>query len=311
MGVLKRAAPGALLLLCGACDWRAAEPAGFANDPLNVHAVLMADSPAARVLLSRVADRERVSGAAGALTRGAEVFAFRESPAGESDCERGRLGEPREMLPGCYLATVADGIRPGERFVLRLETPASDALIEGSAMIPERPRILAPRERVVFTVGPDPSPRQVRVQWQGPAAGSVAVGVLPRATFRGGARQEATCTLDVRLFANGSPFSAPTGLIPGHSATLSIFEASCRRGAGAAAWDSVQASIEVVAFDSAYARYAREVLARTTVRPGATSAGVRGAWGVFAGAAAASIPILILPASTASSANPSSRHNHE
>ncbi len=136
--------------------------------------------------------------------------------------------------------------------------------------------------------------------WAKPAAprhalrGSEAAcvhGLGARTAYRGGQPvPDAECTL--------SQTAGPdTDVIAFDSLIVALFEVDCRQGSTSVAWDSISARLAVTAFDTAYARYAKEVLdsrSREAIRAPRASAGIQGVLGLFGGAAAATRDVMLI-----------------
>jgi hypothetical protein len=292
---------GAILL--GGCTG-ATEPVRATEENVAVHAVLAAGTDTASLLLTRFVPAgprtesrfSRVSGANVRLVRGADTLWLREAPAGFTDCytdARG-AGEAEEIGPGCYAAVVPGGLRAGERYELRASLP-DGTLIRGAATIPGAPDILAPATARVVAVRTPESPLYSKstmmfpVRWQVPAGtGRVEIGVVRPQAYRDG-RPIA------RVVCHLQPGPLPADLVRTDSVTHQVVSASCSRGGEIVRWDSIATRLVVTAYDTAYARYAREVLSGS-VRTGRASAGVEGAFGLFAGAASAERRLTLVPA---------------
>jgi hypothetical protein len=90
---------------------------------------------------------------------------------------------------------------------------------------------------------------------------------------------------------------ADTDVIARDSLIVALFEVTCRQGGTFVARDSISARLGVTAFDTAYARYAKEVLdsrSREAIRAPRASAGIQGVLGLFGGAAAATRDVMLI-----------------
>ncbi|HEX8362166.1 MAG TPA: DUF4249 family protein [Longimicrobium sp.] len=292
----------AAIFLCGCTD--ATAPVRATEENVAVHAVLAAGTDTASLLLTRfdpAASQDeprfhRVPGASVRLLRGADTLWLREAPAGFSDCntDAREPGEIEEIGRGCYAAVVPDGLRAGDRYELRV-TLADGTTIRGAATIPGAPDILAPATARVVAVRTPESPLFLKnstafpVRWRIHAGtGRVEIGVVRPQAYRDGRPL-------ARVACHLQPGPLPADLVRTDSVTHQVVSASCSRGGEIVRWDSISTRLVLTAYDTAYARYAREVLGGS-VRATRASAGVEGAFGVFAGAASAERRLTLVPA---------------
>lgn len=304
MAILRQAlgCAGALFLSgCGA----ATAPVRPTEESVAVYSVLAAGSDTAAVMLTgfdpEASDADspfrRVSGANVRIIHGLDTLQFREAPVGFRDCIADEFadGESEPIRPGCYAAVVKGGIRPGERYELRISLTAGRE-IRGTATVPGVPQILAPAPgRVVpVHIGGEPARGTVTtlfpVRWTAPAgAGRIEIGIVRPRAYRGG-----RVLAGVRCRLHPGPL--PEDLVRIDSVTHQVVTAVCLGGGEIVRWDSITAQLVLTAYDSVYDRYAREVLSKSSVRRNRASAGVEGAFGVFAGAASAERPLTLVPA---------------
>jgi hypothetical protein len=301
MEVLMRFLVAALLVLASACT---RDPARFeyTEASVAVHAVLQAGSEQATVLITRFqpggVPLQGVSDAEVRLLRGAETLRLTPATADEAGCPRSVGTEPAtDAIPGCYAARVPHGIRSGERFELWIELPGGGS-VHGRATIPDAPELRAPTEqaRLVLDARTPPSGTPsgavrelgtVEVRWTPLAAGTrleVGISAGPPAS---GAPQGTVCAV-------GAPRVASPGSVG--STGLPIFAVGCMRDGTPERWDSLEARVLVTAFDTAYARYAAQVIGQESILRSHAAAGLSGAYGVFAGAATAERRLLLVNA---------------
>jgi hypothetical protein len=302
MEVLMRLLVAVLLVLASACT---RDPARFeyTEASVAVHAVLQAGSERATVLITRFEPRsarlQGVSGAEVRLLRGAETLRLTPTAADESGCPPSAATElaTAGAIPGCYAVRVPHGIRSGERFELSIELPGGGS-VRGTATIPAPPELLVPVEqaRLVLDAGAPPSGAPSGVVRE---LGTVEVRWTPLAA---GTRLEVGIT--AQPAASGAPpgmvcaVSAPRTASPGSvgSTRLPIFAVECLRDGAPERWSSLEARVLVTAFDTAYARYAAQVIGQESILRSHAAAGLTGAYGVFAGAAAAERRLLLVNA---------------
>jgi hypothetical protein len=302
MAVLKRfGGCGAALFVwgCGA----ATAPIHPAEASVAVHAVLAAGTDTARVLLTRYdpdapADMRfsRISGAAVRVARAGDTLQLPEAPAGFRDCDSDPFqpdaGEPAR--PGCYGGIVPGGLREGERYALRITLPGGGS-VGGAATIPSRPEILAPAAgRIVLVRTPDGPATggpgsSFPVRWKAPEAGRIEIAIVRPQAFRGG-----RALTDVQCSVRQGPL--PDELVRADSVLHQVVSAFCSRGGEGVRWDSISVMMMVTAYDTTYARFARDAVSKESVRRERASAGLVGAYGVFAGAASAERRLTLVPA---------------
>ena len=296
------------LLLAGCELTRAPSPFEYTENNVAVYAVLEAGSEVAQVLLTRFdagADEAqrytRLVGARVRLIRGADTLVLPEAPAGFLGCSRrdpGEAGAQASFREGCYAARIPGGVRPGERYQLRIALPSGDS-VRGATEVPHHPLLRVPENgasvRVPSSITPGRAFRSgvLRLHWTSPAGPGRVVSCLGTgAVYRLGVRQEgATCRLQVSV--------SPTEDLPrGDSASIALYPPECSTLQGPVAWDSIQARLSVTAYDTSYARYAREVLSTESIRRDRAAAGITGALGVFAAVAATERSVVLLPSGT-------------
>lgn len=289
MAILRLLLAGGAVVLLSACR----------HDPLaevelrestSLHAVLRAGSDTAAVLLLRYDPRsaepfQRLSGADVAISSAGELARLREAPEGFRDCVRSRdvfLPDPA-IRSGCYAARLPGPIRSGESYRLRVALPGGDS-VTGAVVVPAAPVIVSPAEGLVIRTPPPgqllvPPSSRFTAKWTVPKdVARIEVGLVTSAVFWQGRRLAGAACIVSAGFPEEDHTSAD-------SLVYSIGQVGCQRGSEPVQWDSLAVRLVVTAYDTAYARYAAEVLSNGSVRGGRASAGIQGAFGVFAGAA--------------------------
>ncbi|HEX2189664.1 MAG TPA: DUF4249 family protein [Longimicrobiaceae bacterium] len=297
---MRRACLALLLLAAGGCELLRPPTDIDAEPRLQLHSVLRAGSDTVAVLIERVGAeagivrRAPVSGARVSIAGGGVEAALREAPQGFPSCalrfDAGELATP-PIGAGCYAAILPGGVRPGESYSLAVELPDGGS-ITGRTVVPERPTAVQPAESARVPVqsnagvGMSGVSHPVTVRWRAPTGGSrVRLVPTPGAVFaRGGAIAGAGCQLwptgSGETYLDGGQ-SAPLGDSLRFSVQLYCAEPA-GTGGGRLVPDSVEVRLDLVAVDSAYARFA-ETWGDDAVREARASAGVTGAFGVFAG----------------------------
>lgn len=301
MALLNRLAPAALLVLVAGCDpTRPEVPLERLRSRTSVHAVLEAGTDTARVLVARYdplrRETVRVAGARVVLTRGSEAYPLVEAPAGFGDCVRFSTDTlPQPIQPGCYAATIAGGIRAGERWYLEVALPDGTAA-RGATTIPNVPVVASPapntRVRVAATPNSAAPLQPFLIRWSTPDAGGYAQAALALdATYRAGAPiTSARCQIDQ------SRGAVPWDVVPRDSLRLYFHDLVCTASGNSIPWDSARATLRVTAYDTAYLRYQNTTLRDDASPANRASAGISGAVGVFGGAASAVRAVTLLPA---------------
>lgn len=310
----------------GSCSLtRDDEPLGLPSGGAAVHSVLVAGSDTVSVYIVRAAAHHvggfdgSVGFAAGAdpiegadvrIISGADTLDLPEAPAGFRGCYTVSAAgyspetDPEPAGSGCYAAVLPGGVRVGVRYELLITLPGGD-VVQGAAVVPEAPVLLAPEAWSQFRENPsvdlpEHAAIEIPVRWTPPTPTAVAVNVGATRVFSGGAPVAGGSCRVVQSW----PYSP---LVTGDSVRLDIDHLACREPGDstdwlALRWDSVHARVQTTVYDTAYARYATILLSGTSARADEAAAGLTGALGVFAGAAAADRPITILPSQAASAA---------
>jgi hypothetical protein len=186
-----------------------------------------------------------------------------------------------DLLPGCYIGTVPDGIESGGTYDLIVDLPARGR-VHGRTLVPGAPVILAPaagtRIEVAATV-PGTAPT-FTVEWvESSASRDAELGVASR---------DEECTAHIM---DGSGFPG-FGFLPVSGQTSA--ELSVLLQCTGPIQSDVPGDIVLTTFDSVYSRYARAV--RENHRMIDAVAGFTGpAIGVFGSAASARQPVTFVP----------------
>lgn len=291
MALLTRAALAALLVAAPGCDPIPAPSEPVATDwQLQLHSVLLAGAESATLLLTRVRPTatggtllEPVPDATVRLSGGGVAAELRAS-ASAAPCGGG-VSDPApapSLAPGCYTGRVPGGIRAGEAYELRVDLPDGN-LIRGRTVVPPVPSLLSPTAGAHVEVPRrygDPLGEPLRLEWAAPAAARIEAAVRPLSECRAAVasdREFAVASVELtgpqpeRLWVTGvvcPGADAPTGEHP--------------------------AELVLTAFDSTYARYAREALDPNQLPRDRAAAGITGAVGVFASAAQARKPVSLV-----------------
>ncbi len=307
MGVLSRV--GLLILLLAMGCTRAPGVFEFTEEHVVLHAVVAAGMPTVSAIVTRFTPGtpalQPVPGVALQFITGTDTLPFQEVTSDGGTCAAEEGFDVRFNRAGCYRVAIPGGVRAGGSYALRARFP-NGQVASGAVTVPEVPTLLAPlggirvgvRNRGEVRIEQVGDLRALAplasfpVRWTRPeGAARMEVTLGAGTVFRGGQRVSgAQCTL---LQTGG----AERDVIAFDSLTLALFEVSCRQGGNFVAWDSIHARLAVTAFDSAYARYADEVLdsrRREAVRAPRVSAGIQGVLGLFAGAAAATRDVMLI-----------------
>lgn len=292
-----------VLIITAGCDFlRDPVRVELPRETIVVHSVLQAGSDTVKVLLQQstpargdsAAALLPLSGAAVRIAGGKSEALLTEAPAGFSSCfvrNRGsQVTDPARR--GCYAAVLPGGVRSSQRYMLTVNL-LDGRQATGETTVPAAPEVLAP------VAGARISVRDFRS-----SRGSLA-DIVVRATLPPG-----TGALDARLANLRGHFRERSTLARcevDHTARVSFTDSlhlwiatpiRCRDGTDGqpirAQPDSAVAQLRVVAFDSAYAQFAK-VTFTETVRHTRASAGVRGAFGVFGSAATATRAVVLVP----------------
>lgn len=304
---MRRAACG--LLLLAACE-RAPDPVSYTEPTVAVFSVVAAGSQTVGVLVTRFTPGDAtplpVSGAVVTFSRGATTLTAAAGPGSGVACFGATAAGFAEADAGCYAAAVPGGVRSGDVWRLNVRFPTGETAA-GEAVVPIPPTLIEPAAgahvgvRNFGIMTPDPGTGAItplatlRVRWDAPAdQPRTELSLRPvRAFTNGRAIPGSSCafqsTADPELDV-GSARDVP----------VRVYEAACSDPASASPqplhWDSLEATLAVAHYDTAYARYVREVTDAEAVIRSHAAAGVHGALGLFAGSAPAKRTVMFVPA---------------
>jgi hypothetical protein len=284
MAILTRAAL-LVALLANGCE-RSPTLIDVAQRSIAMHALLIAESDSATVLLTRPA---RATGQLGSartepvvnahvrLVHGADTI-FLSSTRG---CVR-TLGMDADTAAnaGCYSGRVPGGVRPGGTYGLLAIVPG-EAPIHGTTRVPVPPQILEPdptaEPPVLSLRGRGPSPTALTTRWS---------GAEPRArTELRFVTDPGDCISIEQPHQRWGPYVAVIG-----ADTVTVMAStSCGQRLLAGRY---AARLVVTVYDENYTRYLTatdELLRHLT-----TQAGITGALGVFGAAASSAVPVVLL-----------------
>lgn len=303
MAVLKSYLLLGVALGLTACE-RAPTPFEMTREHVAVHAVLLAGSDRAPLKIARFRPLTQrtapLTGLGVALIQGSDTLRLEQAQPGMEGCA-GVVLEVAE--PGCYTGRLSAPIRSGEHYELDIELPGGERAW-GTALVPNPPQVLTPEiaQRIPLRC---PSPDECRTvagskvleplaiiptSWRAkPDAARIELDLHLMTVYRDGqAVDDAQC----RFFPpNPQAFE---GAAETHT-EFRIYEVSCGTNVSSEVhWDSIAARVVVTAFDTAYARYANTVFGRESLLDSYASAGIRGALGVFGGAASSEREVILV-----------------
>jgi hypothetical protein len=318
MAFLRAAISGLVMCAVVGCEFPI-EPESYSDDLISVHSILIGDATTAAVLItgfdSKSAEFYPVLDAKVHLHGPSGTLEMSRATSEEGVCIRAEF--PRaapELEAGCYRASIPTGIPPGSSWELEVVT-ASARRFSGRATVPLPLSVHEPSvgERIRFVSDVSPGGplgvllATIDLQWTSPPEiGRVQGVIAPGLPYRDDhAIENARC--EVRQGPSPDDDLAPA---PSHQ--LLIFALDCAGpspGTPPIRWDSLAATVVLTAFDTVYARYARDVAQSDpshprAVRPEYAGAGLTGAAGVFAAATIRSVPIMFVPESTDVTASP-------
>ncbi|HEX7048970.1 MAG TPA: hypothetical protein VF188_02060 [Longimicrobiales bacterium] len=289
----------AILLAAGGCDLlRDSTAVDDLERAIAVHAIVWAGSDTVRVLITRIVESPapgefpvgRVTGAEVYVTGPEGSVRLGEAVGPFGPCLIGGLPSDGEEEPprtgaGCYTGRLRAAVVPGTRYTLLTVLPSGDT-IRGAAVAPEPPEIIAPAAgaRVAFR---NDEPANFEVRWRSGQGTALLYTSLTDATpfVDDRAPLDGGCITE---WASGEPRAGEDHI------DVHLFRVECYvqdpgdadSGPRPIAWDSARVHLRVAAFDTAYARFITEIHGESVMR-GEAGAGLSGAVGVFAGAAAA------------------------
>jgi hypothetical protein len=290
MAILMRLLIAALLV--AACT-RVSEPFSFTEPHRSVHALLMEGERELILLLQEFdpqTGRQKLAPAEVQVSSGTITLAAVVAASGQR-CDPWM---PTEAVAGCYSVELADPLRAGETWNLRVRF-ADGAEASGRAVIPSRPTLIRPEERarigiinggrhrpdsreplalVPFARNPDPG---IGGQaWVFDVLGAWSSEALIPQSCRVPLRNDAHTIQDTRTELG-----------------LPIWSATCGADANVS-WDSMAVRMKVVVYDTTYVRYLRHAVRGDAVRKPFAAAGLEGAYGFFAAAASAERELLFV-----------------
>lgn len=255
---------------------------------VTVHSILLAGSDTVAVLLTTVVfesgDLIPTTSApvVGATVRLVDqdggVLHLEPQGVGENACaaNKGLPWWPNEapwverLGAGCYVAAVPGGIRAGGRYELIVDL-AAGARIEGAAVVPDAPTIIAPAAGTELSG----AKREERflIRWSG-----IGEDQHIQLTF---ASPDSAC----HIFGGWESFGTDSMTVPVPHFHCGSDEVPSR----------IDARLRLTAFDTVYTRYLYRSRAHdgNALRRDVASAGLSGAPGIFAGAAVAEVPVTI------------------
>lgn len=289
-----RAAAAAALMavLAAGCEF-IRPPTWVQGDPdqLLVHAVLVAGSDSAAVLVTRV------GGLNGSPVSGAEVRLIGEhgeAVLAEVVGERAPCwsqGIPYEARTGCYVAALSSPVRVGAEYRLEVDAPGGEQ-VRGLTVIPTPAVMLSPEDRLhveanSVTAGHLHAMRTVLVRWSTPGPASL-VGWVERGWAPG--RDDLRCGTSLQR-----PYSLQMPTLDTDSVWVGIEVYSCTSFLDPTVPvrpDSVEVTVGVTTYDASYLAYVRD--AENGLSREQASRGLEGAFGVFGSAATARRRVILV-----------------
>lgn len=295
MALLKRRAlrtAGAVLAAVGCAPDRT--PLAFTEQSPTVHMVLVAGQDSARAIVARVHPSdgryELVVGASVTLSHASGSY---DLPAAQPELCTGTAAESEAPEPGgCYAGRLPHPPVPGEEWSLDVRFPGGGPRLTGRTRIPARPVLEAGLE-TALPVAPQTNEFAVQAEtgtrWRFDAAAGGAQLLPGEATgFANGAALAAPCEFEVVREPDPVPVAPPTA-----SLRLQLSGVRCT-GAGVS-WDSIQARLRLLAFDTAYVRYDAQVRRAGAVRRPLARAGLDSGFGLFGSVASGEAVLRLIP----------------
>lgn len=288
LSMVRRAAgAAALAALAGGCEFLH-PPTYVDGDPrqLVVHAVLVAGTDAATVVVARVGtqDPEPVSGAQVRVVGGGVTTVLPEATQGTLHSCRpvsGTPGQAPQSRTGCYTATLPGGVRPGAEYRLEVDLSSGEQ-VRGRTVVPAAPVLHAPVDRLRIPAretewGTLRSLNPFTVRWTADASVSL----------RGEASRGWTRDTEIRCGASVARDDDEPVTGRPDSVRLGVEVVGCTAGQENpnVRADSVEVRVSVTAYDSAYVAYFRESDGGIPLEQ--ASSGLEGAFGLFGSAATA------------------------
>ena len=287
MAVLNRALVAIGLTLCVACQ-REPTQLELHDGRIIVHSLLRAGEDSVRVFVARVDTRGTsatesplvaVANARVRIAHGADtaLLSIRSHcvtgsgfPSNSSDLDR-----------GCYAGVIAGGVRPGERYLLFVDSDGESA--RGEAVVPSVPVMHSPASGITLQYSRTHKPElatSALVRWSGTEAGRRI-----ELSFRT-VRRDCSAAIAPPNLQSGSDQIV---LLAGDSATIAAFDVFCPDNSQSV----FPADLLLIAYDAAYTKYLTP-RSSTTVRPEDAAVGLTEGLGVFAAAGTVAVPITLV-----------------
>ena len=256
--VRRAAGAAALALLAGGCDFLY-PPTYVPGDPdrVVVHAVLVAGSDSATVMVARVgrgADPYTISGAQVRIIGGGATAVLAEQPGIRGSCARFPPGIAVLPETGCYGGRVPGGVLPGVEYRLEVDVPSGER-VRGRTQVPAAPVMYAPQERlrVPFTATEFQmrATQPVAVRWSAPGAASLTA-------LAGRVWAPDTDNVQCSGFVRWEPAETADPAVDSASAMLEVGGCSDPARQAQVRPDSLEMMLSVTVYDSAFTAYYRE-----------------------------------------------------
>jgi hypothetical protein len=261
-------------------------------DQLLVHAVLVAESDSAAVLVTRVGSGHNGQPVSGAQVRliGEHGQAVLAEVVGDGvPCWPHVI--PPEARTGCYVAALSASVRAGAEYRLEVDIPGGEQ-VRGRTVVPAPATMLAPEDRLRIesesvTAGHLRGLQSVLVRWSVPGpvtlAGWVERGWAPE-------RDDLRCGTTLQR-----PYSPQRPELETDSAWVGIEVYSCTSVMDPTVplrADSVEVTLGVTTYDASYLAYVED--AENGLSREQASRGLEGAFGVFGSAATARRRVILV-----------------
>ena len=296
MAVLRCVGCVLLVLATASCE-RAPERLTYAEPGWSVHAVVVAGEGDVEVAVARF------DAAGHALPVTDATVTLRGPDGGTSapaaPCGAGSGSGGEATAPGCYRLRLPRAPASGDPWQLFVLLP-DGRLAHGTTVVPPVPHLRSPGESSRIEVRNRGVPIDsgfhqvalalipVEATPYSPSA-EFDVVIRPGGVMSGGAEVPGAACDFARRFSSTAVGSATDGVF-----LTGLTSVRCSVDGAPVAWDSVAADVSVVAYDTAYSRYLRQVVHGTAVRREYASAGLSGAYGVFGAGASASRQVMLI-----------------